>query len=267
MKQIVIIICLLVWSKTQSQSAYNLIAEYKDNAAYFQHIVQPEETMYSISKQYRVDVPSILKLNHYADNTIHQGQIIKIPYIDSLLTSEPGLSQDLTIYQVYYQVKPQDNLYAIARRYFHTDINEIKKLNKLPNNNLDLGQILVLGYYPLPHHNADLASNHSSTILKVIDSTTLSAKPGYIKKNGTAILSQSGSGSGNYILHRTAKVNSEIYIFSPLTNRSVKAKVIGRIPDNLYQPEIDMVVSNTLAQSLHVRDKKFFVKQTYLPEN
>ena len=42
-----------------------------------------------------------------------------------------------------YVVKAGDTLYSIARE-FNTTVDEIKKLNNLTNNNLSIGQILIV---------------------------------------------------------------------------------------------------------------------------
>ncbi len=260
MKYRLFILTLLASTYLMAQSGYNLIANYDQDRAFFTHIIQPEETIYSISKQYRTSPETIQKTNSENLAIIHAGQIITVPYQDSLITYQTDQNPLYDYYEVYYQVRPKDNLFAICRRYFNLDIAQIMTSNHLPSQKLDVGQILFLGYYPLPTAGT-----------KKVDTTilveNLSVKKGYVKKNGTAILNKSASGNGSFVLHRSARLNSEIEIYSPLTKRTTIAKVIGRLPNNLYDPEVDMIVSNGLAKTLHVYDKKFFVKQTYLPEN
>lgn len=71
------------------------------------------------------------------------------------------------------------------------------------------------------------------------------------------------SKKGYYLLHKTLPVNTLIRIMNPVTNQAVLAKVVGKIPDNIYSPEISLVVTTEVARALGVIDKKFYTKITY----
>lgn len=86
------------------------------------------DTLYSIANRYNTTVNAIKQLNHLTSNTLQIGQILKIP-----MSVQEGYIQ--------YTVSSGDTLYAIARRY-DTTVDEIKKLNNLTSNTLQIGQIL-----------------------------------------------------------------------------------------------------------------------------
>ena len=71
------------------------------------------------------------------------------------------------------------------------------------------------------------------------------------------------SKKGFYLLHKSLPVNTLIHITNPVTHQSVLAKVVGKIPDNIYSPEISVVVTSEVAQALGAIDKKFYTKITY----
>lgn len=71
------------------------------------------------------------------------------------------------------------------------------------------------------------------------------------------------SKKGYYLLHKYLPINTMIRITNPVTNQTVLAKVVGKIPDNIYAPEISLVVTTEVARALGAIDKKFYTKITY----
>src|SRR5690606_37119416 len=67
--------------------------------------------------------------------------------------------------------------------------------------------------------------NHENRSLISVGATT------YWNKNRS-------SKKGFYLLHNKLPVNTMIQITNPVTNKTVLAKVVGEIPDNIYSPEI-----------------------------
>ena len=71
------------------------------------------------------------------------------------------------------------------------------------------------------------------------------------------------SKKGFYLLHKSLPVNTLIQITNPVTRQTVLAKVVGEIPDNIYSPEISLVVTTEVARALGVIDQKCYTKITY----
>ena len=65
-----------------------------------------------------------------------------------------------------------------------------------------------------------------------------------------------------YALHRDASIGSIISVNNPMGNRTVYAKVIGRIPEG-YERNIEVILSPEAARKLGARDPRFFVKTKY----
>ncbi len=113
----------------------------------------PTDTMYdyySVIKDTRPNETIIIEYNDL--NTIND-QIDII--VDSILEY---LSLSNT-----YKVVPGDTLYGIAKK-FNTSVNELKKLNNLTGNNLNVGQILVI---------PNIVSSSDNSTYKVVSGDTL----------------------------------------------------------------------------------------------
>lgn len=67
-----------------------------------------------------------------------------------------------------------------------------------------------------------------------------------------------------YAIHRTAPVGSTVMVSNPLIKKSVYAKVISQMPEDLYPDNVCVVVSPAVANLLGAVDAHFFVKVRYL---
>ena len=94
------------------------------------YIVQSGDTLYSIARKFNTDVNELIRLNNLSGTALRVGQILKLPS-----TTETT--------QTIYTVKRGDSLYSIAKT-FNTTVDEIKRLNNLTNNLLNVGQILII---------------------------------------------------------------------------------------------------------------------------
>jgi LysM repeat protein len=91
------------------------------------HIVKKGETVYSISKQYQINIDNLVKENNLKNNHIYIGQKLKITF------SKKGT----------YKVKKNDTLHSIAKRY-RIGIEELTILNGLKSNTIKIGQTLTV---------------------------------------------------------------------------------------------------------------------------
>jgi len=95
---------------------------------YIEYTVKRGDSLYSIARSYNTTVDSIRNLNNLTSNTLQIGQVLRIP-----TTSQNNY--------IEYTVRSGDSLWSIANRY-NTTVNEIRNLNNLTTNTLQIGQVL-----------------------------------------------------------------------------------------------------------------------------
>ena len=91
------------------------------------------DTLYSIAQKNNTTVNEIKRLNNLNSNTLSIGQKLIIKESPNNITDKNN----------YYTVKKGDKLYSIANNY-KVKVDDIKKINNKLNNNLSIGEILVI---------------------------------------------------------------------------------------------------------------------------
>jgi membrane-bound lytic murein transglycosylase D len=107
------------------------------------HRVRQGESLYSISKKYRVSIKGLLQANDIRKpGQIRTGSILRIP--GNYLSEGPTPATASVPHRfktIDYVVRPGDSLFKIAKR-FATTTEKIQRLNKLSTTRLSVGQIL-----------------------------------------------------------------------------------------------------------------------------
>ena len=98
---------------------------------YKNYVVQKGDSLYSIATKNNTTVDEIKKINNLTSNMLSIGQILKLP-------SETK-QEEVTM----YTIQKGDSLYSIAKK-FGMSVDELKSLNNLTNNNLSIGQQLMI---------------------------------------------------------------------------------------------------------------------------
>jgi len=113
--------------------------------------------------------------------------------------------------------------------------------------------------------------NNTGTTTTITRSETASPElsfltdPNLLSDKGMAIWDRDDNEPLNlYVLHQSAKVNSYMKVINPMIGRVVIAKVIGRLPDNVYGGDVKMVVSTAVAKSLGIMDSRFLTEMKFI---
>lgn len=114
--------------------------------SYKSYTVKKGDTLYTIARDNNLTIETILKDNSLTNNILSIGQILKIRINDEIGDDLECFGReyeppDNSI--ILYEVKKNDNLYNIAKKY-NTSIQNIKSLNNLKSDNLTIGQILKI---------------------------------------------------------------------------------------------------------------------------
>ena len=95
------------------------------------YTVKSGDSLWSIANKYNTSVSELKSLNNLNSNNLQVGQILILP-------GEQSNNEDNT-----YTVKSGDSLWSIANKY-NTSVSELKSLNNLSSDVLQIGQVLKL---------------------------------------------------------------------------------------------------------------------------
>ncbi|MEX2511723.1 MAG: LysM peptidoglycan-binding domain-containing protein [Cyclobacteriaceae bacterium] len=98
------------------------------------HQVEPQETLFGISRRYNTQVNDIVQNNDNLKDGLKIGQRIKVPYVEKE-TLPPGAS--------VHQVNPGETLFAIAQNY-NVPLQDLMAWNDLKGTDLSVGQSLLI---------------------------------------------------------------------------------------------------------------------------
>ncbi len=105
----------------------------------FVHVVKSGETLYSISRLYNMSVDDLKTLNKLEGNTLSEGTklyVSKAPQNGTINKAEQPVNGEIT-----HIVKKGDTIFSISRTY-GVSVDQLRKLNSLNSDNLNIGQIL-----------------------------------------------------------------------------------------------------------------------------
>ncbi len=242
----------------------------KDLQKVYPHKVKAKQTLYSIAKLFELPVTYLRKINRLEkDAALDLNQEIFIPLRDNLIrTDKPANVEDYI--PVVYKVKSKETIFRISRIYFDIETDQLKSNNQLTEDKLDIGQYLTIGWFKintgstLEQENMDLDSVIVETVedsIARIDTSFVVIKPKY--KKGIAYWDKSSATNQLFVLHKTAKVNSEIELYNPVQGIRTMAKVVAHIPRNTYPDDIDVILSPATAKQLGALDSRFLVEMKY----
>lgn len=246
-----------------SQSIQNELLVYYSGSGFFtQTTVEPGLTPYKVSRQYGISVDEFLKANPtIISGALRLEEEIIIPISKNQITQQKLYDYSLP---VYYEVQPQENMFRIARVYLGVKEEILMLLNHKENTNLNIGERLLLGYFSAviieePASQDEPAAYVGTTMKEKFEYRA--TKKLFKDQTGVGIwFKDTDPGSGMFVLHETAPVNSVVAVTNPMFRKTVYAKVIGNIPPKTYPKEVIIVVSPEVAKSLGVLDARFFAK-------
>ena len=238
----------------------------------FVHKIAPKQTLYSLAKFYGLSLTEVYYYNpELEDAEIAINQAIRIPIPNRAIKRYKGENFEPQKHvPVCYKVKPGDTMYGISKRIFEMPIDTILARNNLTTFTVSPGQILSMGWMQIDgipesyrrFRGHPLWKNNQVYRTKYFQDRQV--KQEYLER-GIAHWQKESKQEGEFLaLHRKAPINSIIAINNPMNNRTLFAKVIGRIPDAVYESNVIVVLAPKAAMLLGARDANFFVKMRYL---
>lgn len=147
------------------------------------YVVKKGDSLWSIASKNNITVNELKALNNLSSNTLQIGQLLKLPTSNNngSANNEPS-----TPNKNIYTVQKGDSLWAIANKY-GTTVDNLKKANNLSNNNLAIGQTLIIPSTNVPSQNEItyvvkkgdslwlIANKYDTTVEKIKSTNNLSS--------------------------------------------------------------------------------------------
>jgi LysM repeat protein len=235
----------------------------------FEHRIAAKQTLYSLARFYGLNEEELYPYNpNLKSNRLPIGQLIRVPIPNAAIKRFKGENFKRWKYApIMFHVKKGDNLFKIAKTLFRMPVDSVVKWNNLPSTNIQPGQKLLVGWMSLegvPDTLRGLRKGKEDARSKMLGKDFLKQKRA-VEERGAAYWSKRGSTKTDlYCLHRTAKAGTVIAVTSTMSNRTVYAKVIGKIPEQQFGSETVIIVAPSVAKLLGAKDEKFFVKIRYI---
>lgn len=236
------------------------------------HEVKPKQTLFAITKYYGITMEELYAYNpeYQIQTTLQPDALIKIPVPNKAIRRYKGEEFKKELYApIYYVVSQGENLYGICKRHFNMPVDTILKRNGLKNQSIRPGQLLHMGWFNIngiPPEWQPSEQPEASIDSSALADNYLRQKEKYkeVGTQGVCFWHRDSNEKGNlYALHNSAALGTVMAVTNPMSNRTVYAKVIGRIPAG-HDRNIELILSPEAARRLGARDPRFFVKIKYL---
>jgi outer membrane protein OmpA-like peptidoglycan-associated protein/LysM repeat protein len=111
----------------------------KTQVIYKTHLVSLGETLYSISKKYKLSLSTLKQINNLKNNNVYLNQLLIIDLESYVISKkQPDSSSNYK-----HTVRSSETLYSISRMY-EVSVNNLIKMNGLTSNNIRIGQVLKI---------------------------------------------------------------------------------------------------------------------------
>lgn len=242
------------YSKSQDSIGNKMV----NGNRYVMHKITKGEGVYSISKKYGVPSNAIFEANPGSEKGIKIDQVLLIPRGKGMAANTQTAPKTNTVTETAktHKVVKGNTLSSIAKQYNLT-LQEIKQINNLSSDNIQLGQLLKVSKSNVVTHEviADKANPNGNEkpkavvpednevevavvpraeIEQTLNSEAIQNKytttdGDEVTENGKAVISSEGElyQERSFILHPSAKVGTIVMITNPTNNNAVFARVIG----------------------------------------
>ena len=275
---------VFIWSSVSLKA--QTVDFLKGNKTHYDwHVVAQGETLYGLSKKYNTTVEELLRLNpDIVNNSLPLGKTVKVPVVKE--DASAGVKHKKMENTILHKVKKGETAYSLSKTY-HTDVATFLMWNDLKDPAIQEGQEVIVGYEnpkmnligPLEEGEI-LESNEEITEKKTeaarsgatvpqMGGSSMTSPAGQAMilydEKGIAVWTHSDYDDGNlYALHPTAPKGTEITLTNLMNHKSIKVKVIGKLPATSENENVAIKISESAAKKLNVLDEKFLVELTYM---
>ncbi len=228
------------------------------------HLVQPGETLYSISKIYDLRIRDIRKLNQLQSNDISPGEYLRVTEAEEI--SEPQVEEteesseqsidgtDIPDGFETYIVQTAETLNSIARKR-KISVTDLKEWNNLDSDYIRIGQTLLVRTLTDSLESSDENAGLSTRL----------DENGFEKvyEEGIAGVITDISTSKYLALHRSMPIGTELEVRNLMNNFVVHVKVVGKLPNTGINRNILLRLSKPAFDQLGILDPKSRVEVSH----
>lgn len=243
------------------------IPRIKVISGYSSHLIEPKETLYSVSRMYKITEQDIKDANPgLSESNFRAGQRIKIPQLESNAVSYNEISSSANNGKNLYQVRKGETLYSIGKAH-NVSVNDLLNANTgLRESGLKDGMSIVI-----PEKNSQKIDTGNAQIV-TIDSEVPYAPKGDVVRVGILLPFLDSKGSiaqeklaeyyeGFLLAVKNLKnkgLNAEIYTFDIGSEKNTKKleSLLGTTEIN----SLHLIIGGVSKQQIDVLTK--FSKET-----
>lgn len=236
----------------------------------FDHYIAPGQTLFGVSRFYGLSLEDTYHLNPTLRVKYTSGDQVRVPIPRQLIRPAPAADSLAWFVPVYYRMGKGETYFGLYKRVLKLENDAyLKALNpELTPERMAPNQRLAIGFLKLDGIPKSLQGDIEDPYVRrnrgLRDLWNLRTEgKNMTKASGKAAWTSKGDPGKWMALHRTAPINSIIEIEDPRSRKTIYARVEGRIPDQLYDKNVIVVVSPLLVKAFGVRDKHFYVKTRY----
>lgn len=131
------------------------------------YTVKNGDNLWEISKKFNVSIDDIKKVNNLKNKKIKVGMKLEIPENTSKKLNNKNQTKNEAMTTKYHTVKKGENLFRIANKY-KISVDELKRLNNMNNNNLTVGQKLIVKKSEKPTENLSVRTDERVPLITSI---------------------------------------------------------------------------------------------------
>jgi len=145
MKKLLFLSAVLLFMSISSLAQSDMIIHKSENSYYLEHKVAAKENFYSIGRLYNAHPKEIAAYNKLdMSKGLSLGQMIRIPLGNNFSQSvDEGVP-------VYYKVGEKEGLMKVSAAANNVTLSNLRRWNKLDNDNIAFGHKLIVGYLVSP---------------------------------------------------------------------------------------------------------------------
>lgn len=243
---------------------------YEDRASghlVFDHYLEPGQSLYSLARHYGLPMDDFYYLNPGLRGSYDPGAVAQV--VIPTVAIRPVIPVDSIPYfsQVYWEFKRGESIYGLANRTLKLESDSILYYNNpgLDPASMQAGQMVFLGWLPIAGIPVDLQPEVIDPYVRrnrglAQEWERVSAGRRLRTNSGKAAWISEGDANRFLALHRTAPIGSLIEVMDKRTGKVLYCRVLGRIPEQVYDQTVQVVLSPLLVRAFGVRDRFFYVQ-------